>query len=437
VQGGGQVRRRVLDDREEAEQDAGHEGRRQREGEDDGVEADLVQARQVRRLQGHEQPEEAVSEAEAEDAAEQAQRHALQQQLARDPSASGAERHAHGELLLPPLHAHQQEVRHVRAGDEQHEADRAHQHPEHVADVAHEVLLEGPQAGGDVRVLEQLLAVPGRGGEALEGDGKQPRHVRVRLGDRRSRLETRDRLVAEVAEEDLGPVELEGEIELGLHVEEAERAGHHPDDLVSLAVDDEPPADRPGIAAQPRLPVRVAQDDGGWAPRLVVLGRERPAQERGHAEQREDAVRDAKDRHALRLGQSGHAGRAVGPEPHVLERPALVTRGEVEGRTGAQVDDVDAGGDVPDPDQLLGVGVGERLEEHAVQDAEYRGVGADGDGHRCDGHRREQRGPREPADEVLRLGGEVHGSGYARGLIRVRKNCAVRPNTHARAVYAV
>ena len=51
-------------------------------------------------------------------------------ELADQTSASGAERRSHGELAPAGLGAGQQQVGEVRAGDEQHEADRALKHPE-------------------------------------------------------------------------------------------------------------------------------------------------------------------------------------------------------------------------------------------------------------------------------------------------------------------
>jgi hypothetical protein len=86
-----------------------------------------------------------------------------------------------GQLLLAALDTHEQQVRDVRAGDEQHEHDRAHEDPRDVADVAHEVLLERPQAGSEARLLEHLLVEAGRGREPLERDRQEARHVRVRL----------------------------------------------------------------------------------------------------------------------------------------------------------------------------------------------------------------------------------------------------------------
>ena len=76
-----------------------------------------------------------------------AEQQALGEQLPGDAARAGAERGMDRELLLPPFRADQEQVRDVRAGDEQHDADRAEQHPQHPADVADHVLRERPHVG--------------------------------------------------------------------------------------------------------------------------------------------------------------------------------------------------------------------------------------------------------------------------------------------------
>ena len=70
-----------------------------------------------------EELEPAVGEGEPEPGAEEADDEALEEELAGDAAAAGAEGGADRELLLPPLGAHEEEVRDVGAGDEQDEAD--------------------------------------------------------------------------------------------------------------------------------------------------------------------------------------------------------------------------------------------------------------------------------------------------------------------------
>ena len=72
---------------------------------------------------------------------------ALDEQLSGDMCRHGAERGAHGELRPPRIGPHEHEVRDVGARDQQHRADRAHEHPERAGDTADHVVLERPHDG--------------------------------------------------------------------------------------------------------------------------------------------------------------------------------------------------------------------------------------------------------------------------------------------------
>ena len=65
-----------------------------------------------------------------------AEQHAFGQQLPHQPLPAGAERGADRDFLLPPGGARQQQVRDVRAGDQQHQRHRAEQHEHRAAHVA-------------------------------------------------------------------------------------------------------------------------------------------------------------------------------------------------------------------------------------------------------------------------------------------------------------
>src|SRR5262249_20082405 len=98
---------------------------------------------------------------------------------------------------------------------------------------------------------------------------------------------------------------------------------------------------------------------------------------------------------------------------------ALLAVGEVEGRGGVQLGDVDAGGGMPDPDELVRVGKGKRFQENAFDDAEDGRVRADADRERQEGDGRERRRAAEPAKDVLELGRHRHGPEDARTRARV------------------
>ena len=75
---------------------------------------------------------------------------------AGDAARPGAQRHARGQFLLASFGPHQQKVGDVGAGDQQHHSDAPHQHPEHLAQVAHNVVLQRPYGGLYACLFEQL-----------------------------------------------------------------------------------------------------------------------------------------------------------------------------------------------------------------------------------------------------------------------------------------
>ena len=129
---------------------------------------------------------------------------------------------------------------------------------------------------------------------------------------------------------------------------------------------------------------------------LFVVVTEISSEERLHAEHVEEAGGDDAGLDALRFGT------AEQDEPHVVELdhagerarlPAVVVhlfRREAEA-VGAVVlaAGLVARPLLPQDDQLVAALVGQRLEEHAVDDAEDRGVGADAERHRQDDDERE------------------------------------------------
>ena len=71
------------------------------------------------------------------------------------------------------------------------------------------------------------------------------------------------------------------------------------------------------------------------------------------------------------------------PDADVLEGLSVVRVGQEDGV--GEVGLVDAADRVDDPDERVGIGIGQRFDEHAVDDAEDRRGGADAERERQDG----------------------------------------------------
>jgi hypothetical protein len=67
-------------------------------------------------------------ESNRDDAAHEREQEALGEQLTNDPAAAGTDRQTDRDLPFARRGSSEQEVGHVRAGDQQHQADRRHQH---------------------------------------------------------------------------------------------------------------------------------------------------------------------------------------------------------------------------------------------------------------------------------------------------------------------
>ena len=88
---------------------------------------------------------------------------------------------------MAPFRAHQEQVRHVAAGDQQHDADGGQQNPENL------VRRRGSRRSASGRTF-------GRNSNRANTGGRSeimPRHIGVRLGERDARLQPRERLKPE------------------------------------------------------------------------------------------------------------------------------------------------------------------------------------------------------------------------------------------------
>ena len=87
----------------------------------------------------------------------------LDQQLPRDAGSRRAEGGANAHLGLPPGRPGEQQVGDVRAGDEQHEADRRQQNERRIPHLRHDDFMEAPHPRRHVGIGmgSDLLGLPG------------------------------------------------------------------------------------------------------------------------------------------------------------------------------------------------------------------------------------------------------------------------------------
>jgi hypothetical protein len=177
-----------------------------------------------------------------------------------------------------------------------------------------------------------------------------------------------------------------------------EAGGHHPDDRPRHPVDPQGPPEDLAVAAEAALPEFVAEDRHRLgAGELLRLG-EAPSEDRRHPQERQHR---GGDRGRVQPLGSLAAGQVDGPavvDPQVLEDPVRPPVEEIGGVGVLELGNAEPRGGVPHPHQPLRVGVGQRPQQDAVDDAEDRGVGADAEGQGEDREQGESRLPQELAD---------------------------------------
>jgi hypothetical protein len=133
-----------------------------------------------------------------------------------------------------------------------------------------------------------------------------------------------------------------------------------------------------------------------------IVGGEDAAGERRDAEQIEERSSDGLPGDALRGGAgAGEYARSAGNRGHRGEDLILIVPiGKVEGRDAVM--DV-AGGVLPQHGEFVGMGKGERAEDHGVDQAEDGAVGSDADGEDGDGDERESGRLTEDAGGVAKV----------------------------------
>ena len=122
--------------RDHAKQDAGEQRDREREAEHRGVEGHVSKPWQICRCERDERLDPAERKDETKHPASERQQQALRQDLPRDPAARGAKRGSHRQFGIAGGDTAKCQARDVRAGDEEHAADRAKEDKKRPLDIA-------------------------------------------------------------------------------------------------------------------------------------------------------------------------------------------------------------------------------------------------------------------------------------------------------------
>ena len=395
---------------------------------------------------GWNQPDQSTRHPDGEQQAQQAagdrEHQALDEQLPDELPARRAQRQPDRDLPLARKRARDEQVGHVGAGDQEDEADHAHQDDERRREVVPERGVADRGLLDAQLALEELLAVVGRPVlRALQGAlvlaNLREEHLERRLCrfDGLARLQAREYLHPPRSRAaHLEPVPLRHDD--GLHQQrDAERrragrihtrkaAGRDADDRHRIVVDEDLPADRRRIEGEAAIPVVVAQHDDRMAPvdLIVFLRVEDASRRRSHAEHGEEVARHHLGVHALGLvldaDGRGHepAGDHLGQRLGAL-LVLLINRIRVHARAhvAAVVRPL-----LVEHHQFIGVLHGQPTQQDLIDERVDSGVRADAERQRQDRDDREQRAAAQPAQRHTEVvTGQHHGGLDGRGGPRV------------------
>ena len=175
----------------------------------------------------------------------------------------------------------------------------------------------------------------------------------------------------------IGGVERQGQPDLRLRVVDVVPRRHDADDARRRAVDGDHAPDDRFVAAERGAPDFARQHRHVFRAGQRVGPRELPAADRGDPEHGHQLGRDQRGVDAPRLIRRAEVDGAGPIAAHVLE--GLVPLAELEelGRRDPELIEPEARELARDEDQPRGVRIRQRLEDHAVDDAEDGRVGAD------------------------------------------------------------
>ena len=156
--------------------------------------------------------------------------HALSEQLPDEPRPCRAECGANGQLALTRARSCQEQVGDVRAGDEQHESNRAGEHEERRANVAGQLLAQAhdPRRPAGIEVGKHLRQVQ-----------RDLSHVDLRAFDSNARLQTADDRQRSPARNPRLRREPDRQPDVHALVEKREAGRHDADDRVGNALRDD------------------------------------------------------------------------------------------------------------------------------------------------------------------------------------------------------
>ena len=360
LQGDIDVGARRVQRRHQPEDHARDERDAHREQQRPHVDVNLVRTRNRRCRGAREHVSQPRCQQGARDAAGKREQQALDDQLPDNAPASGAQRQSNRDLALTRRSAGEQQVRDIRARDQEHAPDRGKQHQHWCPCVADDLVFERHQRHAG-EVLRGVV-----GGERCSrqlGDGQLAcdarRETRVD-GERVSLVRRR-----ELRCQRLGHDEVDA-------THEGELRRQHADNDGRLALDAHCAADRVWRAAEAILPETIADEQHVSTPRLLVFAGKGTAGDRRQAEQRKELCGYPQRRQSIGRAVDGHGEPRIAEDRGVLDDAAAARPRQVFLCGDDRPLESRLGPGFADDEQPIRIGEGERPQQHRIGRAEHR-----------------------------------------------------------------
>ncbi len=254
-------------------------------------------------------------EQEAESTRQQGDHQVLGEKLADETESPSTHGSPHSHLRLAHRGAGQEEVGHIRTGNQQHQDHRTHDENQSQSELLIDLV---PQ--GDHLHTPTLI----RAGKGLRQAVGEVVHLRLRLffSDPRFQPSNHHHLTRAAAQ--CAGAKLERNPQVGVAIEQPETRGHHPDDRVAFAVQCDVTPEDPRISPETALPRRMAQDDHPRFAAFRFVGQEVTTHRRLHAQDVEIIEGHSAARETLRLSHVGEVEGLPGKRGEIFENPVLL-----------------------------------------------------------------------------------------------------------------
>ena len=288
--------------RDQSEQDAGGHRDQQRKREHHQVGRDPFPHRQVLGRKLHQSFDTPERDNQTERSAGNSKADALREKLADGSPPSSAERGTYCNFALPSRCARQQKVRDIRAGYEQHAANRAEQNQHRQSHIAHHVFSQRNDARTPSCVEVVVLALEIRCNACHLG----------RCGlYRNAGLQTSDGMEVAAAARPCR-IDPHRQPQLSFRIHVAETSRHHSDHSRRIAVENQPLSQNVRACPEFPPPEFVTNDCYRGRTDFVVSRAERPADDRLNAEDAEELMCSHLNRDLFRLAGGAQTATAVG-----------------------------------------------------------------------------------------------------------------------------